>query len=245
MFTIDRILLLGAAGYIGGTVLDHLIINQEPTIKALTFDLLVRNDRAAERLSKVDGDRVNPIIWKGFTDTQFVADIAANHDIILNTGTGFVADGAKALVNGLAQRVKPGSPAPWILHLSGCSNFTDRPLTQTAHPTREWDSSNARAAYDFLEAIDKSDPYPQRTAEVAVLAAAEDTGFQAVSLNAPCIFGKGTGLFNQTGFIIPTFMRCVVRHGYGFKLNDTAAFDRVHVEDLADLFVLVVQTILG
>ncbi|KAK7427279.1 hypothetical protein QQZ08_006215 [Neonectria magnoliae] len=245
MSGINKILLLGATGYVGGTVLDHLIHSEEPSIKALTFDLLVRNKDATERLRKAYGDRVNPILWKGFADTTFVADTAANYDIIVNTGTGFIAEGAEALVNGLARRAKQGSPVPWILHLSGCSNIADRPLTQTAYPEREWDDEYGRAVYEFLKAADEIDPYPQRSAEIAVLTVAENTGVQAVSLNSPCIFGIGTGLFNQQGFIIPAFMRYVVQHGYGFKLNDTAVFDWVHVEDLADVFVLLVQTILG
>lgn len=37
---------------IGGTVLDHLIASQEPAIKALTFDLLIRNNITAERLRR-------------------------------------------------------------------------------------------------------------------------------------------------------------------------------------------------
>lgn len=36
----------------------------------------------------------------------------------------------------------------------------------------------------------------------------------------------------------------VVQHGYGFKLNDTCNFDWVHIEDLADVYVLLIRTIL-
>lgn len=52
MSVIDRVLLFGATGYIGGTVLDHLIATQEPAIKALTFDLLIHNNTAAERFRR-------------------------------------------------------------------------------------------------------------------------------------------------------------------------------------------------
>ncbi|TVY66487.1 hypothetical protein Focb16_v009927 [Fusarium oxysporum f. sp. cubense] len=39
-------------------------------------------------------------------------------------------------------------------------------------------------------------------------------------------------------------MRYVIQHGHGFKLNETANWDWVHVEDLADAFVLLTRTIL-
>lgn len=246
MSSTTRILLTGATGYVGGTVLDKLIESQEPSIKALTFDLLVRTEDAAAKLREAYGsDRVNPILWPGgLTNIDFITETAANYDLIINTGTGFIPDGAKAFVNGLARRLKPGHPPPWLLHISGCTNLADRPLTQKAYPDREWDDADAAAAYEFMKNEDAVDPYPQRTTEVVVLTAGEETGVQVVSLNTPCIFGEGKGLFNRAGLVIPIAMRYVVEHGYGFKLNDTANFDWVHIEDLADAYVLLTRTIL-
>lgn len=65
-----------------------------------------------------------------------------------------------------------------------------------------------------------------------------------MSVNTPCIFGAGKGLFNQQGLVIPVVMRYVVKYGYAFKLNDTANFNWVHVEGLADIYVLLIRTIL-
>lgn len=250
-----KILLVGATGYIGGTVLDHLIRSEEPSIKPLTIDVLIRDTKAAGVLREAYGDRVRPIPWAGFTDIPFVTDTAANYDIIVNAGTGFAADGAEALVRGLERRrtaaagvapaAEPALPVPWMIHLSGCSNLADRPVTGTPFPERTWDDeADAGAIFDFLAREDARDPYPQRTAEVGVLAAAEESGVAAVSLNSPCVFGTGTGLFNRQGFIIPLFTRYVLRHGHGFKLNETANFDWVHVADLAGVFVMLVRAVL-
>ncbi|KAI5918158.1 hypothetical protein F4810DRAFT_693538 [Camillea tinctor] len=244
MSPVNKILLTGATGYIGGTVLDHLIRNEEPSIKGLTFDLTVRSNYAVEKLRKAYGDRVNPILWDGFTDSAAISGLASNYDIIINTGTGILPDGAKALMNGLARRMQPEHPVPWMLHLSGCSNLADLPLTQTAHPEREWDDANSKAVYEYLKSEDEHTPYPQRTAEVGVLTAAQRTGVRAVSINSPCVIGFGTGLFNQQSFLIQSIMRYIIKYGHGFKLNDTANFDWVHVEDLADIYVLLLRTIL-
>lgn len=157
-------------------MLDHLIRSEEPSIKPLTIDVLVRDNDATEILHKAYGDRVRPIPWTGFTDIPFVTNTAANYDIIINAGTGFLPDGARALVHGLARRTSPVLPAPWMLHTSGCSNLADRPLTQTAHPDRAWDDADSGAVYEFLKNEDARDPYPQRTIEIAVLAAAEEAG---------------------------------------------------------------------
>ena len=95
-----------------------------------------------------------------------------------------------------------------------------------------------------MGALDEMEPYAQRTTEVGVLNTAAETGVQAISVNTPCIFGEGTGLFNRQGLVIPLIMMYVVQHGYGWKLNETANFDWVHVIDLADIYVLLVRTIL-
>ncbi|POS76040.1 hypothetical protein DHEL01_v205573 [Diaporthe helianthi] len=241
---IAKILLTGATGYVGGTVLDKLVRSTEPSIESLTIDVLVRTNGAAEALRKGYRNRVRPILWNGFTDIPFVTDTATNYDMVINAGTGFAAEGATALVRGLAGRTAPGLPVPWMIHTSGCSNLADRPLTRTAHPDRAWDDADGKAVFDFLEHEDAHDPYAQRTTEISVLAAAEEAGVQAVSVNSPCVFGMGTGLFNLQSFTIPVFMSYVVKHGYGFKLNETANFDWVHIEDVAEVYVLLVRAIL-
>ncbi|KAE8376640.1 hypothetical protein BDV26DRAFT_265108 [Aspergillus bertholletiae] len=239
-----KILLIGATGYIGGTVLDHLINSEVTSLGGLTFDLLVRSKDAIEKLNRAYGDRIKPILWTGFADLPFITDTSTNYDIIINAGTGFMLDGTKALIHGLTRRIRPGTPVPWLIHISGCTNLSDCPATQTPYPDREWDDTDGHAVYELLKNEDAQDPYPQRTTEVGVLAAAEETGVQAVSINAPWIFGKGRGLFNKQGVVHILAMRYVLQHGYGYKVNDTANINWVHVEDLADVFVLIVRAIL-
>jgi nucleoside-diphosphate-sugar epimerase len=241
----NKILLTGATGYVGGTVLSQLIASTAPSIKDLTFDLLVRDETQAQKLKSVYGSRVNIIKWSGLENVAFIEDTASNYDIVINTGSGFIPEGAIAFVNGLSRRINAGKPAPWMLHISGCTNLSDRPITQPQRPTREWnDETDNAEIFDSMRALDEMDPYAQRTTEVGVLEAADGTGVQAISVNTPCIFGEGKGLFNQQGLVIPLIMMYVVQHGYGWKLNETANFDWVHVLDLADIYVLLVRTIL-
>ncbi|KAJ8114132.1 hypothetical protein OPT61_g3914 [Boeremia exigua] len=236
----SKILLLGATGYVGGTVLSQLLSSTEASIQCVKIDLLVRREHQAEKLHRVYGERVRTISWTGLDDTQFIERIAADYDIIINTGSGFIVAGAKALVEGLAHRVRAGQPTPWLLHISGCTNLVD-----TSKPPYEWnDERDGRAIFNYMKSLDLECPYPQRTTELTVLETATQRGVQAVSLQAPCIFGEGKGLFNKQGLVIPLVLRFAVQHGYGFKLNDKANFDWVHVLDLADYYVLLVRAIL-
>ncbi|PVH95165.1 NAD(P)-binding protein [Periconia macrospinosa] len=241
----SKILLTGATGYVGGTVLTQLVSSSAPSLKPLTIDVLVRDAVKAAKLKETYGDRINTIAWNGLDDTTSIEETAANYDIVVNTGSGFIPEGAVAFVNGLARRVKAGNPVPWLLHISGCSNLADRPLTQPPTPVREWnDEKDASEILEHMKVLDEAEPYGQRTAEIGVLEAAAASGVQAISVNTPLIFGEGTGLFNQQALVIPLITMYVIQHGYGWKLNETANFDRVHVLDLADLFLLLVRTIL-
>jgi nucleoside-diphosphate-sugar epimerase len=241
----SKILIAGATGYVGGTVIGQLVASTASSIKDLTFDLLIRDDAQGKKLQDAYGSRINTVKWAGLGDPASIEELASKYDIVINTGSGFIPEGAIAFVNGLARRVKEGKPAPWMLHISGCSNLADRPLTQPPRPLREWnDEQDGAEIVEYMKALDEKEPYPQRTTEVGVLEAAAAAGVQAVSVNAPLIFGEGTGLFNKQGLVIPLVTMYVIQHGYGWKLNETANFDWVHVLDLADIYILLIRTIL-
>ncbi|KAJ4352973.1 hypothetical protein N0V95_003766 [Ascochyta clinopodiicola] len=236
----SKILLVGATGYVGGTVLSQLLTSTEASLEALTVDLLIRREHQARKLRETYGERVKTVLWAGLNDTQFIEQIAAHYDIIVNAGSGFLTAGAKAFVDGLAHRVEAGLPTPWLLHLSGCTNL----VSPTEQPFEWNDERDGQAVFDYMKSLENEQQYSQRTTEVTVLELAAEKGVQAVSLQAPCIFGEGTGLFNQQALVIPLILRYVVQHGYGFKLNDRANFDWVHVVDVADYYILLIRTII-
>ena len=240
------ILITGATGYVGGTIIDRIIKSDDALLSDLTLHLLVRTEDAAKKLRDTYGNRIKIILWSGLTDTAFITDIAAKYDIIVNVGSGFIPSGAKAFVEGLAWRKKASEgAAPWLLNIAGCTNLGDKPLTGKAEPNRVFEDSKSREIYEWEVAQEAVSPYPQRSTEVGVLTLGDALGVNVVSLNTPIIFGEGQGLFNKQGIIIPTSLRYCLTMGHGFKLNDTANFDWVHIEDLADAYILLIKLILG
>ncbi|ROV93651.1 hypothetical protein VMCG_08034 [Cytospora schulzeri] len=244
-----RILLLGATGYVGGTVLHHLLESTHPILREQTISVLIRGPDRAAKLQQVYGDRVSPILFTGLEDLDVITRLASQHDIVINAGTGFHPPSAAAIVRALAKRHhdSPGSEAqrPWVIHTSGCSNICDNPLAGDAHSDRWFDDADPAAIYEHEKAADEREPYLQRTAELAVLEAGEETGVGALALQIPAIFGQGRGLFGDAPGVVSLMMRYVLDHGYGFKLGDgSGRIGLVHVDDLAQLYVLLVQRIL-
>ncbi|ROT41604.1 hypothetical protein SODALDRAFT_331358 [Sodiomyces alkalinus F11] len=248
-----KILFLGATGYLGGTLLHRLLASDIASAAALTdpITVLVRGEDRAAKLASKYGPAIKTQTFDSLDETDKIQAIAASHDIVINAGTGFHPGSAEALIRGLGERKasqasssSPSAPT-WMIHTSGVSNIADRPVTGTNLPDLEFSDSDPLAVLAFEEAENKREWYPQRTAELTVLRLSDELGVPAVSLQVPCIFGEGQGLFQDGGVMIPIMMAYVLDRGYGFTLGDgTADVGIVHVQDLADCYIAVLRKVL-
>ncbi|PNP57805.1 hypothetical protein THARTR1_01963 [Trichoderma harzianum] len=248
-----KILLTGATGYIGGTILHQLVVSTEPSLKDVTISLLLR-DGGKDRIAKLEtkyGDRVECIPFSGLDDLALLTETASKHDIIINAASGFHAASAEAMIKGLALRKESLAAASqptdkvWMLHTSGCSNISDKPVTGESHPEREWCDADPDAVFAFEKAEDARSPYPQRTSELRALEAGEALGVPVLSVQSLIIFGPGEGLFQDAGVIVPIMMRYVLDHGHGFVAGDgTGTFDIVHISDVGAVYTLLVCRII-
>ena len=245
-----RILLLGATGYVGGSVLHHLLEAPHPLLSKVSITVLVRGSDRAAKLRHVYGVRVSPVLFNDLNDVDLIADLASQHDIVVNAGTGFHPTSAEAIVRALSKRqpqaVSGGEARkPWVVHTSGCSNISDDPLAGDDRRDRWFNDADPLAIYEHQKAADARAPYLQRTTELAVLDAGEETGVSAIVLQIPLIYGEGRGLFNTVGAMVPTMIKYVLDTGFGAKLGDgSGCIGVVHIDDLAELYVLIVQRIL-
>ncbi|KZM23499.1 hypothetical protein ST47_g5357 [Ascochyta rabiei] len=65
----SKIFLIGATGYVGGTVLSQSLASTETSLKTLTVDILIRREHQAGRLRETYGERVETVLWAGLDDT--------------------------------------------------------------------------------------------------------------------------------------------------------------------------------
>lgn len=249
-----KILLLGATGYIGGTVL-HFLTRSPALAGCPPISVLVRGADRADKLRSTYGDQISTVSLTSLDDLDLITKLASEHDIVVNAGTGFHPPSAEALVHGLAKRKAAiagndksdeGTVPQWIIHTSGCSNISDDPLAGDRYPEDFWlDDADPVRIYELEREKEARAPYLQRTAELAVLDAGSRLGVGATVLQCPAIFGPGRGLFSTAQAVVPTMMRFVLEKGYGCRLGDgTAQMGFVHVDDLAGLYVRVVEEVI-
>jgi hypothetical protein len=124
-----RILLTGATGYIGGTILSTLLASSSSHLRDAPISVLLRSQAAADKLTSTYGSRVQPFLYNDLDDIEATISIASQHDIIINTTLGYHEASAVALTKGLGIRRKEPGRECWILHTSGTSNLGDTPLS--------------------------------------------------------------------------------------------------------------------
>ena len=242
-----RILLTGATGFIGGTILHHLLSSSLPNLKAKHFTLtvLVRDASRAAAYTACWGIRVNAVIYEGLDDIEKTATVASQHDLVINMTLGFHAASAQALLTGLARRKAETGRGVYMLHLSGASNLADQPVTRAYIEDREFDDVRDDV-YEYERMRNALRPYHQRTTELGVVDRSLELGVRTVVVMPPLVFGKGKGLFNRVSVQIPVYVEAAVRRGQAVVVGEgSGELDHVHVEDLAELYAILVEEILN
>ena len=245
--TSPKILLTGATGYIGGSILTHLLNSTSPCLSSATITCLVRGQERVTTLSSKYGDRVNPVLYKDLDDLETTTAVAAEHDLVINTTFGYHPTSPQALVRGLAIRKQSTGRDVWLIHTSGTSNLADYPVTKKwveKYPEREFDDAKDDI-YGYEKEREALDPYLQRTSELGVIDAGLELGVKTLIIMSPLIFGQGTGLFNNISIQIPAYIRAVLDYGRSVVVKPgEGVWDHVHVEDLAELYKIAAVEVL-
>ncbi|KXX76910.1 3beta-hydroxysteroid-dehydrogenase/decarboxylase isoform 1 [Madurella mycetomatis] len=240
-----KILLTGATGYIGGTVLNTLLSSPFPLTSPITC--LLRGPSRAATLTAAYGTRIQPALHANLDDVATTMALAAQHDIVINTALGYHPASAAALVRGLAQRRVSTGRDVWIVHTSGTSNLADQPFSVAdgrGVVEREFDDASDDV-YGYENQLEGAWSYAQRETELRVVELGEELGVKTVVVMSPTIFGVGTGLFNRVSIQIPAYVKAAVAYGRGVVVGDgKGVWDHVHVEDLAELYKMLVTEIL-
>ncbi|KAL3443702.1 hypothetical protein BJX65DRAFT_320478 [Aspergillus insuetus] len=239
-----KILLTGATGYIGGTVLTALITSQAASIRNASISVLVRGENQA-RVLREKG--LNTIDFKGFDDDSTIKKAASEHDVVINTASGFEAGLATSLIRGLSQRKIALGVDVHYIHTSGTTNYANSP-TLNLYPgynaTTISDEATAQVV-STLRQLNEATLYAQRTTDLAVLAVGKNTGVSTHIITIPMLFGFGTGFFRKLSGQLPILMGEALRAKQVWIVGDGVGVKQhIHVEDAAAVYELVSRRVL-
>ncbi|GAA5994909.1 hypothetical protein JCM5350_006610 [Sporobolomyces pararoseus] len=208
-------LFLVGTGFIGGTVLTSLLEQKKYKISALC-----RDEAKASKLKELG---VRPVM--GSLDDPILAEESSKADIIIHAATADDQPSVKSILKGLAQRPKDQAPAIYI-HTSGTGI-----LTVPLHPESVYFSDERPDQFDELV----PDNAPHRDVDLLIKNAVEKEEINAkVSIILPpCIYGRGTGPFNQISIQIPRWIRRSLKDKQVTQFGPTRWWNHVHVVNLA------------
>ncbi|KAI4195319.1 MAG: hypothetical protein LQ348_002469 [Seirophora lacunosa] len=225
-----EVLLAGVTGY----------ISENELLKNSSFSLLIRG---AEKARTFNDKGFRTVLFDGLKDTAAIESIASNYDLIINMTPGFSVGSATAFVKGLGHRQKSTGQDVYYIHTSGTSNLADQPITNAYHESRAFvDTSTDLCSY--LRQRNALTPYAQRTTDIAVISTGLASKVKTYIIMPPTIYGTGSGDFNRLTIQAPAVIRSALRTGQVMQLGeDNAVAEHVHVEDLADLYIVMANKV--
>ncbi|TVY81723.1 hypothetical protein LSUE1_G002121 [Lachnellula suecica] len=235
-----RILVLGATGYIGGSLLTELLELNGNSGPRWTLSALVRKQSQASILANAG---VNPLIFKDLDDSEAIRAAAKDHDIVIAAASARHAECVKACMRGLGGRGKSNGKATHYIHVSGASNVGDWPVTGSRIDTSVH-SDVKEDIYEFERTHTESFS-PVRDVNQLVVEQGEEDGVKTYIVIPPLIFGPGTGLFTLGIGQVHQMTQLALKNNKAVMLGTgSGTWNRVHILDLSHLFFLLVEAIL-
>ncbi|UJR08018.1 hypothetical protein I4U23_012296 [Adineta vaga] len=226
-----NILLTGATGYIGGSILTSLL--QHPNASNFQITALIRGGDN-ERINKLKSLNVTPLI--GSNESFEIIEKAAreSHVVIHTSNSADDLPSTKAIISGLNKRTnETGKPVIYI-HTSGTGV-----LTEDVRGKKGSDIIYNDLNPDQINAL--PDQQPHRDVDLVIIKSADANPLlKSVIVFPPLIYGIGSGPFNQTTIQLPLLIRAALkRHKAEMIGPGEATWNNVHIADLADAFILL------
>ncbi|KAF2813624.1 NAD(P)-binding protein, partial [Mytilinidion resinicola] len=227
---IPHILLLGATGYLGGSILSSLLPNIITFPPNYTIAALVRSP---EKAKWPESHNIRPILGS-LDDAVLIEEEASKADILINTADSDHLPSARAAVAGLIQRFQETQKKPLYLHTSG-TGILISPTTVpgTAEP-RIWSDADAAS----LAAI--SPTYLHRESDLFLLLPAHASSIHITIVAPSAIHGMGTGpagFANRLSVQIPWLISNALKLGKMHMVGRGENWNcQVHVADLVGFY---------
>jgi nucleoside-diphosphate-sugar epimerase len=226
-----EVFVLGATGYIGGAILTAFL----HAFPQFSYKALVRNPSSFPAIEAL-GVRV---IKGSHSDLAIIRDEASTSDIVVNCADADDLPLTEAILEGLKKKKeRSGGGLPILLHTSGTGILTDKPTGEfTDWAKRIWDDNNP----DDILGI--KDDQLHRNVELKIFEAARKKLIASYIIAPSAIYGVAhKNPVNKISIQVPLIIRTAVEKKQAVYLGKGSnRWNNVHIDDLADLYILVLQ----
>ncbi|KAL1640209.1 hypothetical protein SLS58_007160 [Diplodia intermedia] len=240
-----KIFLTGATGYVGGDAL-HALHRAHPEY---AISALIRDPAKTAAVFAKEYPDVR-VVQGSLDDSDLIADEAAKADVVLNFAATSHLPSVKAIHEGFKRHRDASKPASWLQITGATLLASDDIASQTfgEPPSSPSSSTTTHTDLDSSAIWAQAAKHPRRTVdnymrEIAESSSSPSSGaIQTALLVGPIIYGAGRGPGNRRSVQIPELARTAVRRGRAWRVGrGLAGWDHVHVRDLSDIAVRLVE----
>ncbi|KAF9078699.1 NAD-binding protein [Rhodocollybia butyracea] len=233
------ILLTGATGYIGGSILTRFL--QRPDASSLDIRLLVRSAEKAKKIQ--DLDLGVTVIIGSHSDSELMEELASQVDVVLATADCDDINAAQSALRGLKKRYEATGKAPIFIETSGTGVYAD--MVNGAHANSEvFDDANA----DQIETL--SPTAPHRPVDEVIVSGDAEGYVRSYIVLPSTVWGIAKGplfeskISNPHSKQIPYCVRAGLVRGQGGMLTEGRnVWPLVEIHELSDLYSMLYDAI--
>ncbi|KAL4860572.1 hypothetical protein BDV12DRAFT_204901 [Aspergillus spectabilis] len=237
----SKILVTGAAGYIGGSLIADFLSTSETgsdsttsTISKVQLVAAVRSREQAVALSKLD----IPVPQLDLADEEAVTAAILDHNIhtIIHTTSAIDPTAALCLINALGKQRRASAREVFFIHTSGLSSF---------YPSTGWPHGQSRDTDAVFETEKKlAQSFPIRNTDVSIIEHAAKRDVTSFVVVPSLVYGKGTGQWNKLSVILPVYVQAALAQKAVYRFPENTKVSAVHISDLTALYRLIINRIL-
>ncbi|KAL9609303.1 MAG: hypothetical protein Q9167_005921 [Letrouitia subvulpina] len=230
----SRVLITGAAGYIGGSLVADLLANTNIPIEKEDIIAAVRSEEQAKTLTNLG---IN-VLQLDLTDETSVAENLLRHDIriVVHTASSIDSRLALHLISALGKQKEVSGEDAYFIHTSGSSAFYEN----TGWPQGEVKDSGPV----FDQEKELADSFPIRKTDVAIIEHAKARGVTSFIVVPPVVYGKGSGQWNKLSVVLPVYVQASIARKTVYKFAQNTKVSSVHISDITALYGRIIQKIL-
>ncbi|KAF2794396.1 NAD(P)-binding protein [Melanomma pulvis-pyrius CBS 109.77] len=229
-----KVLITGAAGYIGGSILADFLSHCDTLFKKENISAAVRSEKQAEAISKLG---IN-VFQLDLSDESAVVESLLRHDIsiVIQCTTCINPAPALNLITALGKRREANGGETYFVHTSGLSAF----FASCGWPHGEIKDTDS--VFDLEK--EAADSFPVRQTDVAIIEHAQSREVTSFLVFPTLVYGRGKGEWNKLSVQLPAYVRASISDKVVHKFADNTRVSAIHISDLTAFYRQLVKKIL-
>ncbi|KAL6872173.1 hypothetical protein J3F83DRAFT_734040 [Trichoderma novae-zelandiae] len=230
-----NILITGAAGYIGGSLVVGLLAAENVKFGPENINVLVRSEEQVGHFGKLGVNAFQCSLLDEEKITSIVLE--KNVDIVIHCASLLDPNLAYPLILALQKRRKATGREAFFIHTAGMGAFS-KEAGWPHGPVKDTDP-----VFELEKQIPSKDAFPVTRVSVAITEFAKKANVTSFIVFPPLVYGRGTGPYKKLSVQVPGLVRASIAQKMVYKFEYEGRWPAAHISDVVDYYILLIKLI--